>query len=290
MTETTFAAPRSLDEAVTLLKAAKGDALPLAGGTDLLVQLRLGTKQPRTIVDLKRIPELNEVRLDATGLKLGAAMCAAALGENAAVKQAYPGLVEAAELIGSTQIQGRASVGGNLCNGSPAADSVPALAALAATCKIIGPAGAREVPVSQFVTGPGKTVLAADEILVALRIAPRPARSADAYLRFIPRTEMDIAVVGVGVDLTLDKDGRCTHARVVLGAVGPSVIVANGAAAALVGTMLDDNALDHAAAAASAAASPIDDKRGTVDFRRHVAGVLTKRATRIAAARAAERT
>lgn len=287
--ETSYHAPRSMDEAITLLQAADGDVAALAGGTDLLVQLRLGTKQPNIIVDLKRIPGLTEVTLSADGLRLGAATCAAALGENAAVKHAYPGLVEAAELIGSTQIQGRASVGGNLCNGSPAADTVPALAALDARCEIAGPNGLREVPVAQFVTGPGQTILEPGEFLVALLIASRPPRSADAYLRFIPRTEMDIAVVGAGVDVTLDAGGRCTQARVALGAVGPTVLLADAAAEALIGTAVDDQALTQAAAAASAAASPIDDKRGTIAFRRHVTGVLTKRAASIAAQRAAER-
>jgi len=285
----TFHAPLMIADAVALLEAADGAAMPLAGGTDLLVQLRLGTKQPRTVVDLKRIPELTAVRLNNEGLKLGAALPAADLGENAAVKRAYPGLVEAAELIGSTQIQGRASVGGNLCNASPAADTVPALAALGAICEVAGPNGTRQVPVIEFVTRPGQTVLKRGELLVCLYVAARPARSADAYLRFIPRTEMDIAVVGASVDLTLDEKGICTNARVALGAVGPTVLLADDAAEALVGTSVDDAALALAAKAASAAASPIDDKRGTVAFRRRVIGVLTKRAAAIAAKRAAER-
>ncbi len=289
MIENTFLAPSSIDEAVTMLQVADGETALLAGGTDLLVQMRLGAKQPHTIVDLKLIPELTQISLDGDGLRLGAAMCAAALGENIAVKQAYPGLVEAAELIGSAQIQGRASVGGNLCNGSPAADTVPALVALEALCEIVGADGVREVPVAEFVTGPGQSVLSKGEFLLALRIASRPLRSADAYLRFIPRTEMDIAVAGAGVDITLDDDGCCTRARVALGAVGPKVIIADAAAEALIGTDLDDVALARAAAAASEAASPIDDKRGTIEFRRHVAGVLTKRAARIAAQRAMER-
>ena len=285
----TFHAPLMIADAVALLEAADGAAMPLAGGTDLLVQLRLGTKQPRTVVDLKRIPELTAVRLNNEGLKLGAALPAADLGENAAVKRAYPGLVEAAELIGSTQIQGRASVGGNLCNASPAADTVPALAALGAICEVAGPNGTRQVPVIEFVTRPGQTVLKRGELLVCLYVAARPARSADAYLRFIPRTEMDIAVVGASVDLSLDEKGICTNARVALGAVGPTVLLADAAAEALVGTSVDDAALALAAKAASAAASPIDDKRGTVAFRRRVIGVLTKRAAAIAAKRAAER-
>ena len=234
-------------------------------------------------------PKLRDCPWLRCGLKLGAALPAADLGENAAVKRAYPGLVEAAELIGSTQIQGRASVGGNLCNASPAADTVPALAALGAICEVAGPDGPRQVPVIEFVTRPGQTVLKRGELLVCLYVAARPARSADAYLRFIPRTEMDIAVVGASVDLTLDEKGICTNARVALGAVGPTVLLADDAAEALVGTSVDDAALALAAKAASAAASPIDDKRGTVALRRSVIGVLTKRAAAIAAKRAAER-
>jgi carbon-monoxide dehydrogenase medium subunit len=290
MSTKNFHTPLTVDEAVATLQAANGTAAPLAGGTDLLVQLRLGSSQPDTIVDLKRIPELTEISFGAEGLRLGAALCTAALGENTAVKHAYPGLVEAAELIGSTQIQGRASVGGNLCNGSPAADSVPALIALKAMCEIAGPNGRRELPVAEFLTGPGENLLAQGEFLVALKVASRPPRSADAYLRFIPRTEMDIAVAGAGVDLTLDADGTCTSARVALGAVGPTVLLCEAAAQALVGSKLDDAALSQAAKEASATASPIDDKRGTVDFRRRVVGVLTKRAAAIAAQRAAERT
>lgn len=284
-----FKAPRSIDEALAVLGAADRDVAVLAGGTNLLVQLQQGSQCPRIIVDLKQIPELTELSLGTDGLRLGAALCVAALGENTAVKRAYPGLVEAAGLIGSTQIQGRASVGGNLCNASPSADTVPALVALDARCEIVGPKGRRQISAEEFVTGPGRTVLEAGEFLVALRVAPRPARTADAYLRFIPRTEMDIAVVGVGVDVTLDAKGRCIAARVALGAVGPTVIVADEVARILLGSKFEDDALERAAAVASVATSPIDDKRGMVAFRHHIAGVLTRRAVRIAASRAAER-
>jgi len=284
-----FESPRSIDQAVEILQKANGDAAVLAGGTDLLVQMKNGLKKPRIIVDIKRIPEVSELNLDAAGLRVGAGVASAELNENAQVKAAYPGLLEAADLIGSSQIQGRASLGGNLCNGSPAADSVPAMAALAARCRIAGPGGFREVPVTEFTTGPGQTVLAPGEFLVDLLFDARPARASDAYLRFIPRTEMDIAVVGAGVALTLDAAGSCTQATVALGAVAPTVIMVPAAADALVGSSLDDAALGRAAAAASDAAVPIDDKRGTVAFRKHVAGVLVKRAARIAAQRAAER-
>ena len=209
--------------------------------------------------------------------------------ENDEVRTAYPGLVEAVDLIGSTQIQGRASVGGNLCNSSPAADTVPALIALEARCRIAGPAGEREVAVEDFVTGPGQNVLGTGELLVNLQIAARPPRSADAYLRFIPRTEMDIAVAGAGVDLTLDADGTCSRARVVLGAVAATAILVPEAAEALVGSTLDEASLARAAEAASEACRPIDDKRGTIAYRRTVSGVLVKRAALIAAERAGDR-
>jgi len=289
MSASEFLAPQSVDQAVEILQKANGDAAVLAGGTDLLVQLKNGIRRPRIIVDIKRIPELSALELAESGLRLGAALASAKLNRNSEIKAAYPGLVEAADLIGSSQIQGRASVGGNLCNGSPAADTVPALAALNATCRIAGPSGFREVLVTEFTTGPGQTVLAPGEFLVDFQIDARPARSSDAYLRFIPRTEMDIAVVGAGVALTLDEAGNCTQASVALGAVAPTVISVPAAASALIGSSLDDAALAQAASAASDAAAPIDDKRGTVAFRKHVAGVLVRRAAKIAAGRAAER-
>ena len=281
-----YAAPRTLDEAVELLKATNGSTRVLAGGTDLLVQMRTGRVHPELIVDVKRIPELTRITVGDDGLRLGAAVSGAEISEHRELVRNWPGLAEAADLIGSSQIQGRASVGGNLCNASPAADTVPALVALGAVCRIAGPAGERTVPAEEFATGPGQNVLGAGELLVELQIALPAARSSDAYLRFIPRTEMDIAVVGAAVSLTLDGDGRCTAARVALGAVAPTVVVVPDAAAALVGSTLDDDALAQAAEAASAACNPIDDKRGTVTFRRRVAGVLVKRAARNAATRA----
>ena len=285
-----YRAPRSLAEAIELL-ASDGDPRPrvLAGGTDLLVRLRAGDVRAGLLVDVKRIPELAGLSLDGDGLRLGAAVCAAEIGEHRELRETYPGLVDAVGLIGSAQVQGRASVGGNLCNASPAADSVPALIALGAECVIAGPDGSRTVPVESFATGPGETALRSGEILVELRI-PRPrARSADAYLRFTPRTEMDIAVAGAAVNLTLGPDGVCRAARVALGAVAPTAIAAPEAARALVGSRLDEAALARAAAAASDACVPIDDKRGTAAFRRRLAGVLTRRAARAAAERAAGR-
>ena len=281
-----YKAPGSIDEAVTLLAQASGSAQILAGGTDLLVQIRAGFTKPSLVVDVKNIPELQTISLDDDGVRIGAAVSGAELGENDTVKAAWPGLVEATELIGSTQIQGRASLGGNLCNASPAADTVPALVAASAICLIAGPDGQREAPVEQIVTGPGQTSLKNGEFVVQFQLPKKLPRSADAYLRFIPRTEMDIAVVGAGVNLTLDEKGICHQARVALGAVAPTVLLVEAGAKALIGSTLDDAALDKLGAAASAACNPIDDKRGTVEFRVDVAGVLAKRAALIAQQRA----
>ena len=281
-----YKAPGSIDEAVTLLAQASSSAQILAGGTDLLVQIRAGFTKPSLVVDVKNIPELRTISLDDDGIRIGAAVSGAELGENDAVKAAWPGLVEATELIGSTQIQGRASLGGNLCNASPAADTVPALVAASAICLIAGPDGQREAPVEQIVTGPGQTSLKNGEFVVQFQLPKKLPRSADAYLRFIPRTEMDIAVVGAGVNLTLDEKGICHQARVALGAVAPTVLLVEAGATALIGSTLDDAALDKLRAAASAACNPIDDKRGTVEFRVDVAGVLAKRAALIAQQRA----
>jgi CO/xanthine dehydrogenase FAD-binding subunit len=283
-----YEAPRSVEQAIVLLSADPGAAI-LAGGTDLLVQCRAGVKRPTAFVDVKQIPELVGITIDEGGLTLGAATCAADICEHAEVRRLWPGLVEAAHLIGSTQIQGRGSIGGNLCNASPAADTTCALIVNRAECVIAGPRGERVVPVEQFCTGPGRTILGRSDLLVALRV-PRPiARTADAYLRLIPRSEMDIAVAAAGVSLTLDGDDVCTRARVAIGAVGPTGFLVPEAAGAVIGSRLDPAALLRAAEAAGAAARPIDDKRGTIAYRRKVAGVLTSRALAIAFTRAKER-
>ena len=286
MTSLRFEAPETVEDAVRLLANADGEAKALAGGTDLLVQLRTDFVRPGLIVDLKRIPALMDVTVNGAEIRVGAAVSGATLGKNEAVKAAWPGVVEALELIGSTQIQGRASLGGNLCNGSPAADSVPALIAACAVCEIAGPDGTRSVPVEDVVTGPGQLSLGPGEIVVTFVMPKPPPRSGDAYLRFIPRTEMDIAVVGVGVALTLDEAGICTHARLSLGAVAPRPLLVEEGAKALIGTKVDDDALAALSAAASAACNPIDDKRGTIEYRVKVAGVLARRAALIALERA----
>jgi carbon-monoxide dehydrogenase medium subunit len=284
-----YQAPRSIEDAVALLQQANGQAYILAGGTDLLAQMHTGGISPSLLVNIKKIPELSSIEISPEGgYRIGAAVCGAALGESTALKRAWPAVVEAAELIGSVQIQGRASLGGNLCNASPAADTVPALIAAEAMCTIAGPAGTRQQAVESIVTGPGKTRLASDEFVVDFRLPAPPAGSGSAYLRMIPRSEMDIAIVGAGVCLTLNPSGICTAARIALGAVAPTALLAEQAAAALIGTSLDAASLEAAAAAASAAANPIDDKRGTVAYRKHVAGVLTRRAAQIAFERAKE--
>jgi carbon-monoxide dehydrogenase medium subunit len=281
-----YEAPESLDAAVKLLAGEAGLARVLAGGTDLLVQLRSGRVEPELVIDVKRIPELSDITAEDGGFRIGAAVTGAELGEHAEVVSLWPGVVEATELIGSTQIQGRASMGGNLCNASPAADSVPALIAARAVATVVGPGGRREVAVGEIATGPGKTSLAKGEIVVSLFLPSRPPHSGDAYLRFIPRTEMDIAVVGAGVSLTLNDNGVCSDARIVLGAVAERALLVYEAAEALVGTTFDGEALEALARAASAACRPIDDMRGTKDFRIKVAGVLARRATEIALERA----
>ena len=283
-----YEAPESLDRAVALIAGATGDVRVLAGGTDLLVQLRSDLVDPELIVDIKKIPETRAVTEEKGGWRIGAAVTGAELKEHTRLKQVWPGVVEAANLIGSTQIQGRATLGGNLCNGSPAADSVPALIAAGAVATVSGPEGRRDVPVEDVMIGPRKLSLRKGEIVVSFLLPPRPQGSGDAYLRFIPRTEMDIAVVGCGVSLTLDQAGTCTTARVALGAVAERALLVQEAAAALVGSRLDATALERLAAAARGACRPIDDKRGTKAFRIDVAGVLAQRAATIAAARARE--
>lgn len=285
-----YLAPASAEEAARALAAGGDTARPLSGGTDLLVQLRAGRLKPGLIVDLKKIPGAIGIREEAGGFVIGASTSGAVLGEHAGLVRTWPGVVEAANLIGSTQIQGRASMAGNLCNASPAADSVPALVAARATCVVVGPSGRRTVPVEEIPVGPGRTSLAPGEFVLEIRLPPRGSHAADAYLRSIPRTEMDIAVVGVGVNLTLGADGVITDARIALGAVGPTVIVAEHAAAVLVGTRAEEDVLARLDEAARAACRPISDKRGTAEFRTKITGVLARRVATIAYARAKERT
>ncbi len=278
--------PLSIEDAVGQLAGSAGTAAILAGGSDLLVRMKGGFIEPELIVDIKAIEGLSEIRETAEGFSIGAAVPCAVMGENATLKKAWPGVVEAAKLIGSKQVQGRCTIVGNLCNASPAADSVPAMVAAAARAVIAGPAGKRTIAVESVPTGPGRTSLANGEIIEAILLDKRPPRSGDAYLRFIPRTEMDIAVVSAGANLTLDEHGVVKSARVTLGAAAPTVLLVEAAAEVLIGSKLDESTLERLAKVCSGACRPIDDKRGTIEFRRKVAGVLARRVATTAYQRA----
>lgn len=281
-----YEAPDSLAAAVALLAKANGAARVLAGGTDVIVQMQTDLIEPELLVDIKKIPELRRVTVEPNGFRIGAAVTCMELIEHEALAAAWPGVIDGVRLIGSIQVKGRATLGGNLCNASPAADSVPALMAAGAVATVVGPQGRREAPVETIPAGPGKTSLAPGEIIESFWLPSRAPRSGSAYQRFTPRTEMDIAVVGVGVHVALNEHGVCTRARVALGAVAPIALLAGDAAAALVGTRLDETALDRMAQAASAACRPIDDKRGTKEYRIKVTGVLARRVAQQALERA----
>jgi carbon-monoxide dehydrogenase medium subunit len=288
MRDFSYAAAGSVEEAVSLLSAHGERAKILSGGTDILVQLREGQREADLVLDVKKIPELMTSTFDpAKGWTLGASVPCYQIYDNETLAKAYPAIADAARIIGGWQIQSRASLGGNLCNSSPAADSTPALIALDATCEIAGPQGRRRVAVSQFCTGPGKNVLARGEMLVALHFAPPEKNAGSAYLRFIPRNEMDIAVVGVGSWLQLGPAGdKVEAARIALGAVAPTAKVAEEAAKFLVGKAPTDEHFAQAGELAKKVASPISDKRGPAEYRLHLVGVLVKRTLTTAAARA----
>jgi carbon-monoxide dehydrogenase medium subunit len=281
-----YEAPETLEAASALLAKANGVARVLAGGTDLLIQMRNDMVEPDLVVDIKKIPEMRQIKEEKGRFRVGAAVTGIEVMEHEGFNAAWPGVVDGVSLIGSIQIRGRATIGGNLCNASPAADSVPALIAAGAVVSIVGPDGRREVPVEEIAVAPGKTSLAKGEIVASFLFPEKAPRSGGSYLRFTPRTEMDIAVVGAGVCLTLDAKGVCTAARVALGAVAPTVLLVEDCAKALIGSTLDDAAMAKLDAAAQAACKPIDDKRGTIVYRKKIAGVLARRATAIAAERA----
>jgi CO/xanthine dehydrogenase FAD-binding subunit len=281
-----YEAPETLDAAVGLLAGESGQVKVLAGGTDVLVQIHADMIEPDVIVDIKKIAEMREVTNEDGAWRFGAAVTGKELMDHPGFNAAWPGIMDGVRLIGSVQVRGRATVGGNVCNASPAADSVPPMITAKAVATVVGPNGTREVPVEDIGIAPGKTSLEAGEFVVSFQLPKRPAWSGDAYLRFTPRTEMDIAVVGCAVNLTLDDAGICTDAIVSLGAVAARALIVDAAAKALIGTTVDDAAMEALAAAASAAATPIDDKRGTVGFRTEVAGVLAQRAAAIALERA----
>jgi len=285
MSDTQYLAAKTIDEAVEAHAKANGSARFLAGGTDLLVQIKSGIRKPNLVIDIKKIVELNSIQeISENEFVIGASVSGANLNRNPKFAKLWPGVLEAFRLIGSEQIQGRASLGGNLCNGSPAGDSVPALIAAGCKAVIAGPGERKEIPIENFHLGPGKTILENGQMLVALKFPKRNNNSADAYLRMTPRTEMDIAVVGCGVNITIEN-GVCTNARVSLGAVAPKPLLINEASDIMVGSSLDEETLEKVSKICRDACNPIDDKRGTIDYRTKVAGVLFKRATLLAADR-----
>lgn len=287
MHEFAYQSPTTLADAVELLSAHNGRARPLAGGTDLIDHMRCGRLSPQVVVDVKKIDELNVLNIDDDGLRLGAAVPCHRIYDDAAVCQQYQALADSCRIIGGIQIQSRASVGGNLCNSGPAADVTPSLIALEGVCVIAGPDGKREVAVDEFCTGPGKNVLKKGELLVEIRFPQRPARSGSHYRRMIPRNEMDIAVVGVGAAVELADDGETVAAaRIGLGAVAPTPLLAAEASQSLSGRPANEESFADAAAAAQAIVSPISDMRGTIDYRVHVTGVLVRRVLQAAVARA----
>ncbi len=282
MYELRYEAPRSLDEAINLVASEKGETNILAGGTDVLVQLHSDLIEPTLLVDIKNIPEMHVIEEVKGSYRFGAAVTAIDLVNHSDFGKVWPGIVDGVKLIGSIQVKGRATVAGNLCNASPAADSTPPMITADAVANVFGPRGQRSVPVSEIITGPGQTSLEEGEIVVSFTLPKPPPRSAGAYLRFTPRTEMDIAVVGAAVNIALDKEGNCVGASVALGAVADRPLSVDDATAALIGTKLDEKAMDNLATAASAACRPIDDKRGTKEYRTKVAGVLARRAAAVA--------
>lgn len=286
-----YVAARTIDEAIAALQRNGGlSARVLAGGTDVIVMARENRRKVDIMVDVKNIPELTDLRYDpAGGLTLGAATPCWRIYEDPVVSKAYPALIDSASLIGGTGIQGRASLGGNLCNSSPAADSIPTLIALGGVCTIAGPNGRRVLPVENFCTGPGQNVLGPGELLVSIHFPPPAPRSGARFLRFIPRNEMDIAVVNAAVAVTLDESQRrIASARVAIGAVAPTPLLVPAAAAALEGQSIGEATYDRILEPVRAAARPISDMRGTVHQRKHLVGVIARRALQGAVERALE--
>ncbi|HKD65311.1 MAG TPA: xanthine dehydrogenase family protein subunit M [Candidatus Binataceae bacterium] len=288
MHEFSYEAPTTVDQAVKLLSSDGDTARVICGGTDLLIQMRNAVRKPRLLVDVKNIREMRDISYDAkAGLRLGAAVPCIEIYESEVMHRHYPGLTEAAHLIGSLQIQSRASIGGNLCNASPAADTSPALLAVGAIAKIVGPKGTREVAVDKFFTGPGQSVLQPGEMVTQILIPPPAPHTSDRYIRMIPRNEMDIAIVGAGASVTLDGD-KVSAVRIGLGAVAPTPVLAPKAAEYVIGKKLDEKTAERAGELARESAVPIDDMRGTAEYRVHVIGVLTRRALLGAAERASK--
>jgi CO/xanthine dehydrogenase FAD-binding subunit len=283
-----YVRPTSLDEALSVLAEKGRQASLLSGGTDLLVALREGRRSADVVIDMKDVPQTSALSYDKQrGLDIGASVpCYRIYGDDA-IAAAYPGIIDAVHLIGGVQIQGRASVGGNVCNASPAADTIPALIAHSAVCSVAGPNGQREVAIEDFCIAPGRTVLEEGEMLVTIHMPAPPPGFGAAYLRFIPRNEMDIAVVGAGASVVLDEDRRTIEsARVALGAVAPTPLFVKEAGIALSGQPANDESIERAALIAQEAAQPITDMRGTAEYRKHLSAVLTRRALKIAIERA----
>jgi carbon-monoxide dehydrogenase medium subunit len=288
MDDVRYEAPESPDAAISLLAEAGSSARVFAGGTDVMVQIHAELIDPGVIVDIKKVPGIMDISESDGAYTFGAATPGMVLMAHEGLSSTWPGIIDGVALIGSIQVKGRASIGGNVCNGSPAADSTPTMIAANAVCNIVGPNGERTAPVEDIVTGPGKTSLVDGEFILSFSLPKRPAHSGDAYLRLTPRTEMDIAVVGAGVNITLDDDGTCTAARISLGAVAPTPLLVAEAADALIGTKVDDAALTKMGEACSAACNPISDKRGTKEYRIKTAAVIARRAVEIALERARE--
>ncbi len=285
-----FENPQTIDEAVKLLADSNGQAKPLAGGTDLIVQLRVGDPRvnANNVIDIKGIPELNELSYDAkNGLTIGAAVPLYKIYNDANVKKYYPAIIDSASLIGGTQIQGRASLGGNLCNAAPSGDGIPNLIAHGAIATIVGPNGTREANVEDICIGPRKTSIEDNELLVSINFPINPSGFGASYLRFIPRNEMDIAVAAAGVSVVIEN-GKFTNARVSLASVAPTPLFVKEAGDALIGKSVSSESIGEAAVLAKNAATPISDMRGTAEYRKHLCEVLTQRALDAAIERAQE--
>jgi len=277
-----YQAPKSIDDAISLITSASGNVRLLAGGTDLLVQMQTQATEPDLVVDIKKIEEMKEFKKEDGVYIIGAAVTGMEIIEHEDFGKDWPGIVDGVKLIGSIQIKGRASMGGNLCNASPAADSIPAMIASGASAIIAGPNGRREVLVEDFIKGPGKTSLKSNEILLSIKLPLKKPNSSGSYLRFTPRTEMDIAVVGVGVNITMSNSGICEDAKISIGAVAEKALVVEDAAAALIGNKITEEVIENYISRVRASSRPINDKRGTVDFRIQVIGVIAKRALNMA--------
>jgi CO/xanthine dehydrogenase FAD-binding subunit len=282
-----YLSPPTLADAIDELAKRDGAARILAGGTDLIDQMRVGKLAPEVVIDVKKVPELNVLSIDAGELRVGAAAPLCLITEHAEIREQFSCLWDSCRIIGGIQIQSRATIGGNLCNSGPAADSIPAMIALDGTCVMAGLNGSREVAVESFCTGPNKNVLGTGEVLVEVRFPARQANSGSHYRRVIPRNEMDIAVVGVGASVQLDESGEnFVSARIGVGAVAATALYAQEASESLAGQPATTDSLDAAAKATQTIISPISDMRGTAEYRRHATGVLVRRVLETAIARA----